>query len=176
MTTDEDEGIRPGFDSLGHAWRVFANTQEMIRYADQKVHVLIVLSTLFVTAFLANLAAITHTTGWVAAVVWLFAGATLLFLVFALGALFSRSDAKTGEAVPKLIYFGHVAAKAEASEYAQEFRELTSETALADVCYQIYEVSAIASKKFWYYQMSWIFLLIQAMSLLTLLVCVSADV
>ena len=43
------------FNSLDHAWQIYLNTQDIIKYADQKVHVLIVLGTIITGAVLTQM-------------------------------------------------------------------------------------------------------------------------
>lgn len=167
MDTPKDQ-IDPA--KLDHAWNIFKNTQDMIKYADQKVHVLIVLGTLFTSFVLANLDKILKSGEFEFGMLIIFTLSTIAFIFFALSAMFARSDTRTGNKIPKQIYFGHVASRKEPVEYFQEFQETEGISFLEDICYQIYEVSLIATKKFVNYRNCWISLLIQVISLLFIVI------
>jgi hypothetical protein len=143
------------FDPLDHAWRIHANAQDLIKYADQKVQVVLALGTLL-TGYVSSKADTVAALGAVGYVLLAaFAAAAAVFFGAALRALLARSDTKTGGTVPRLIYFGHIAQRREAAEYAAELRFLSPAAALDDVAYQIAELGNIAAKKFGNYRCAW---------------------
>jgi len=154
--------------ALNHAWQIYRNVQELIRYADQKVHVSLALSAVVTTFALANLPQ-AKDAGRVALTMLVLLGvAQAAFLAFALGALFARRDARTGGAVRRLVYFGHIVRFKEPAEYVREFRSVTPAEAVDDVAYQIYEVSCIAGKKFANYRRAWCALVVEIVLLVAL--------
>lgn len=158
------------FDRLDHAWRIYLNAQDMIKYADQKVHVLLALSTLISSFILANLNSIVKGGIFERSLLGVFVIAAAFFFVFALFALLARKDSRTGDTVPRLVFFRHIQEKKEAIEYVQSFNNISLSEALADLCYQIYEVSIIAEKKFKSYRFAWAALSLQALTFVVLIV------
>ena len=156
MTTAPRAQQSPGdFDHFDAAWRTYLNVQDMVKYADQKVQVLLLLSTIICAFVLTNLKDLAgHSTVARIGVV-LFLLATAAFFLLALVALVARRDTKTGTTVPRLIYFRHIAERTEAVEYCRAFRDANGAAFLDDVCYQISELGHIASAKFSYYRRAW---------------------
>ncbi len=154
MRTPMADASQP-FDPLDHAWRIHANAQDLIKYADQKVQVVLALGTLL-TGWVSGKAETVTALGAVGYVLLAaFAAAAAVFFGASLRALLARSDTKTGGTVPRLIYFGHIAQRREAAEYAAELRSLSPAAALDDVAYQIAELGNIAAKKFGNYRCAW---------------------
>ena len=90
------------------AWRIYLNLQNMIKMADQKVYMLLAFSGVMASIVLTKLG--TMNRDWIFYAVLLFyLLALIFFMVFALQALLARSSVKTGDSVPQLIYFGHIA-------------------------------------------------------------------
>lgn len=144
----------PGFTRLEHAWRIYVNAQEMIKYADQKVQVLIGLGTLVIGVVVARLQSLAAFTELGVLTLLGFGLCSVLFFVFALAALLARSDKSTPRDAPRLIYFGHIASRSTV-EYSAAFRDVSHPEALDDLCYQVVEVGTIAAKKFRYYRHAW---------------------
>lgn len=157
------------YDQFEHAWRIYLNMQDMIKYADQKVQVVIALATVMITFVLAKLEALQALDRTARISVMVFLTATVIFFACALLALLARSDTLTGDRVPKLIYFGHIAKRKEAVEYTHAFRLASPESALDDICYQIAELGSIASKKFTFYRYAWFALGAMLLSFLVLI-------
>jgi hypothetical protein len=144
------------FDSHDHAWRIYLNCQEMIKYADQKVQVTIALAALITSFALSKLDKFDAVGSFEQFIIGAFVIATATFFYFALAALLARSDTKTGDSVPKLIYFGHISKRADAEEYRRCFLETEPHRHLDDLLFQIAELGDIASKKFTNYRSSWV--------------------
>ncbi|RIK53974.1 hypothetical protein DCC62_32045 [candidate division KSB1 bacterium] len=114
--------LKKQFDRLDHAWRIYLNAQDMIKYADQKIHVLLALSTLISSFILANLNPIVKAGIFERSLLGVFVIATAFFFAFALFALLARKDSRTGDTVPRLVFFRHVQEKKEAIEYLNSFK------------------------------------------------------
>ena len=145
--------------SIDHAWRVFENAQAMVRLADQKLQVSLALGT-----GLTGLQAASLWDGC-SPFSWAFAGAVFWFFVFALTALLSRGPSQTPAETPKLLYFGHIASLKQ-EEFAQRFMAMDDSQRLQDLVAQVYEVSAIAKRKFVLYQLSWLGLVVALLATL----------
>lgn len=144
------------FDSHDHAWRIYLNCQEMIKYADQKVQVAIALAALITSFALGKLDKIDAAGSFEKFIVGAFVIATATFFYFALAALLARGDTKTDNSVPKLIYFGHISSRSSAEEYRRSFLETDPQRHLDDLLFQIVELGDIAGKKFSNYRSSWV--------------------
>lgn len=137
------------YSKIEYAWKIYSNTQEMIKLADQKVYVSATVSLLIVTAFFASdigKTAITLCIGRILALSFLVS--TAYFIYYALEALIPKpKSSHTKDNASKLIFFAHVIEKKEISDYVRSYSEVTSEEALKDLLCQIYEISFIAMEK-----------------------------
>ena len=140
---------------LEYGWRIYLNTQEMIKFADQKVNVLLVISGVMSSFVFNNIKNINEGDNWGYVLLFLFIISLIIFLIFGLLSIFSRKATKTGQRVPKLIYFGHIAQREEAIEYYESFKRVSSDDLFRDLCYQIYEVGVIAALKHSHYKGAW---------------------
>lgn len=165
---------------LDQAWRILNLNQELIRSADQKIYLLIVMSTLLVTYVSANLDKIMHLgmREKICLILFLIAGAA--FFYFALTTVLSRarrlpagrvleSDSTMhSKQIPNLIFFGDIVQRTRPDEYAASFHNADLHELLDDVCHQIHEVASIANNKFRAYRRAWVALLIEVSMFLVL--------
>jgi len=95
------------FNRMEFAWKIYLNTQEMIKLADQKVYVSAAVSLLIVTAFFtSDIGKTAITLGCIGKILALaFLGSTAYFIYYALKSLIPRPASHTKDDVPKLIFF-----------------------------------------------------------------------
>jgi hypothetical protein len=148
---------------LDQAWRILNLNQELIRSADQKIYLLIVMSTLLVTYVSTNLDKIMRQgmIEKVGLVLFLIAGAA--FFYFALSTLLARArkSSSASPQMPNLIFFGDIAQRSAPDDYAASFHRATLGEVLDDVCHQIHQVANIANNKYRAYRRAWLALLIE---------------
>ncbi len=182
---------------LDQAWRILNLNQDLIRSADQKIYLLIVMSTLLVTYVSANLDKIMHlgVREKVCLILFLIAGAG--FFYFALTTVLARARNIKNEAlkntqsdqndqrdqnvkpgnlhneaptahIPSLIFFGDIAQHLSAADYAAAFHHAGLPEVLDDVCHQIHQVAEIATTKYAAYRRAWLALVIEVSMFLVL--------
>lgn len=148
---------------LDQAWRILNLNQDLIRAADQKIYLLIVMSALLVTYVSTNLDKIIRQ--GVVEKVWvlLFLVAGAAFFYFALTTLLARGrkSAQGSEKIPHLVYFHDIAQRTRPGDYAASFHGADLHEVLDDVCHQIHQVATIASNKYRAYRRAWVALLIE---------------
>lgn len=154
---------------IEHAWKLFLNNQEMIRFSDSKLRFLAVISGVLTSFVLVNLTSLAGDFWYGIFSVIIFCLSFLLFVIFALLSSFPRFASKTGNKIPKLIYYKHISDRIEPNEYITDFLNTSDEDHLKDILYQVYEVSGIASKKFKHYHNAWYALGIQIITFSSLL-------
>ena len=140
------------FNKIEHAWHIYLNTQEIIKMADHKVHVLFILTIFVTTTVILKFDFILKQGVLYEILAVAFLIATTVFLTFALLALLSRYDIKSDTPGARLVFFRHIQQRGSAMEYARSFQDVTTEDALTDLCNQIYEVSVITQNKFKHYR------------------------
>ena len=181
---------------LDQAWRILNLNQDLIRSADQKIYLLIVMSTLLVTYVSANLDKIMHLGVREKSCLILFLIAGAGFFYFALTTLLARARninntvAKNRQsnlqgnlqsnpqenpqnhaqisAGSSLIFFGDIAHRHSAGDYAAAFHQADLHDVLDDVCHQIHQVAAIATTKYAAYRRAWLALVIEVSLFLVL--------
>ena len=164
MNSKDSQAAKNGeYSSLDHAWQIYHNTQNMIRYADQKVHVLIVLGIIITGAVITQLDHLPRDLATDRILMGSFFISTGFFLTSTMLALVSKFDVKSDSNVPKLVFFRHIQKRSQALEYSDAFKKTSAADVLKDLCYQIYEVSVISEKKFKYYRMACSFIIIHLM-------------
>jgi Family of unknown function (DUF5706) len=146
---------------LDQAWRILNLNQELIRSADQKSYLLIVMSTLLVTYISTNLSRLMGMGMPVKLSLVLFIFAAAMFYYFALSTLLARNRGKAALSgqIPNLVFFGDVAQRAHPADYAACFHRADLHEVLDDVCHQIHQVANIATRKYRAYRRAWIALL-----------------
>ena len=149
------------FNKLNHAWNIYLNTQEIIKYADQKVHVLLVFTTIVAGAIIIKFDSIVKQ-GLISELLAVaFLIVTGFFLMFALLALLARYETKSDMTGPRLVFFRHIQQHNNANGYSKSFDEVSQKEALDDLCNQIYEVSVITQSKFKNYRLACLALIVQ---------------
>ncbi len=147
---------------LDQAWKVLNLNQELIRAADQKVYLLIVMSTLLVTYVSTNLEKIMRQGMLERGILIVFLVAVAFFFYFALSTVVSRSRSKPqAEAARRVVFFGDIALHDSAGEYARAFRGTDPHDLLDDICCQIHSVGSIVGEKYRFYRRAWMSLLVE---------------
>ena len=148
---------------LDQAWRILNLNQDLIRAADQKIYLLIVMSALLVTYVSTNLDKIIRQGVVEKVSVMLFLVAGAAFFYFALTTLLARGrkSAQGSGKVPHLVYFHDIAQRTLPGDYAASFHRADLHEVLDDVCHQIHQVATIASNKYRAYRRAWVALLIE---------------
>lgn len=153
---------------LDQAWRVLNFNQELIRAADQKVYLLVCMSALMGTVLANNLHRVAAFSLAQNILLIVFIGAGAAFFAFTLVTLFARAGrARTGHSA-NLIYFGDIATRVTAQEYADDFRVADLQTVLDDLNRQTHSVASIATRKYQTYRYAWAALLLQVATFLVL--------
>jgi ABC-type multidrug transport system fused ATPase/permease subunit len=140
---------------IDHAWKLFNNNQDMIKFSDSKLRFLAVISGVLTSYILANFSTLFSLHWYGKLALLAFSVSFLFFVIFALLSSFPRFASKTGGQVPKLIYYKHISERVEANDFIHDFLSSSEEDQLKDILYQVYEISGIATKKFNYYNKSW---------------------
>jgi Family of unknown function (DUF5706) len=158
---------------LDQAWRILNLNQELIRSADQKSYLLIVMSTLLVTYISTNLPRLMGMGMPVKFSLVLFICSAAAFYYFALSTLFARNRGKAAPStqtaqIPNLVFFGDIAQRAQPAEYATCFHRADLHEVLDDVCHQIHQVANISTRKYRAYRRAWIALLTELCMFVTL--------
>ncbi len=146
---------------LDQAWRILNLNQELIRSADQKSYLLIVMSTLLVTYISTNLSRLMGLGMPVKLSLVMFIFAAAAFYYFALSTLLARNRGKAALSaqIPNLVFFGDIVQRSQPVEYAACFHRADLHELLDDVCHQIYLIAHIATRKYRAYRRAWIALL-----------------
>lgn len=159
---------------LDQAWRILNLNQELIRSADQKIYLLIVMSTILVTYVSSNFEKIKHLGVIQTACLILFLIAGGSFFYFALVTVLARTrkekyiSTEMPVTHPHFIFFSDIAKRRSPEEYLSDFRKANMDEILNDVCYQIHQVSRIARVKYSSYRHAWLALLIEVCMFLLL--------
>ncbi len=147
---------------LDQAWKVLNLNQELIRAADQKVYLLIVMSTLLVTYVSTNLEKIMRQGMLERCILILFLVAVAFFFYFALSTVISRSRNHTSATTsPRVVFFGDISGHPSPQGYADAFRGLDLHDLLDDICCQIHSVGSIVGEKYRFYRRAWMALLVE---------------
>jgi hypothetical protein len=130
------------------AFKMLDNVQSLIKFADSKINVLLIISGVSTTFILANFSDIFGLCLVSKIALALFCLSFLVFIYFAIFTVSPRSDKHTGKSVSKTIYFKHIAERVEVKDFIEDFNKLGEDTFLDDLLYQVFENSKIADKKF----------------------------
>jgi hypothetical protein len=151
------------------AFKVLDNVQNLIKFADTKINVLLVISGVTTTFVLTNFQGL-YSQGIIPKTcLGLFFIAFLVFVILSVLTISPRSDKHSRESLPKTIYFGHIAKRVEAKDFIDDYLKLDEKTFMNDLLYQIFENSKIADKKFEFYKKSLIALNFQILLFFVLL-------
>ena len=143
------------------AFKLLDNVQSLIKFADTKINVLLVISGVTTTFVLANFQLLFCSCLCSKFLLLLFFIAFFVFVILSLITISPRSDQHTGKSVQKIIYFEHVASRVEVKDFIEEYSKITEETFQSDLLYQVFENSKIADKKFKFYRRSLVAIQVQ---------------
>jgi len=143
------------------AFKLLDNVQNLIKFADTKINVLLVISGVTTTFVLTNFKGLYDLCLFSKIVLGLFFIAFLVFVVLSLLTISPRNAKHTGNSVAKTIYFEHVAERVEVKDFIDDYTKLNEIGFQSDLLYQIFENSKIADKKFKYYKKSLVALQVQ---------------
>ena len=146
---------------LDQAWRILNLNQDLIRSADQKIYLLIVMSTLLVSYVAANIDKINKLGPLQYGLMAVFILVTGAFYFFALSTLFPRKSPALAKENASLIFFGDIAMRTGAESYIQDIGTIPLERLFADVARQIYLVSQVATDKYMAYRRAWRAILVE---------------
>lgn len=136
------------------AFKLLDNVQNLIKFADTKINVLLVISGVTTTFILTNFQCLYELCLISKIGLGLFFFSFLVFIVLSVLTISPRADKHTGNSASKIIYFGHIAKRVEAKDFIDDYSKLNENSFQHDLLYQIYENSKIADKKFSFYKMS----------------------
>ncbi len=143
------------------AFKLLDNVQGLIKFADTKINVLLVISGVTTTFILTNFQNLCDLNSFSKIALGLFFLAFITFVTLSILTISPRADKHTGNSPAKVIYFKHVSARVEVKDFVEDFNKLTPESCITDILYQVYENSKIAEKKFAFYNKSLVVLQIQ---------------
>ncbi len=143
------------------AFKLLDNVQNLIKFADTKINVLLVISGVTTTFILTNFQNLCNLNCISKIILGLFFLAFIFFVILSLLTISPRSDKHSGNTASKTIYFKHISSRVEVKDFIDDYNKLTLETCLTDILYQVYENSKIADKKFIFYNRSLIALQFQ---------------
>lgn len=146
---------------LDQAWRVLNLNQDLIRAADQKIYLLIVMSTLLVSYVAANIDKISRIGPLQFGLLAVFILACGTFYFFALSTLFPRKNDFAADANVGMIFFGDIARRIKPEDYVAELSTITMARLFDDLARQIYLVSKVATNKYKAYSRAWQAILVE---------------
>ena len=146
---------------LDQAWRVLNLNQDLIRSADQKIYLLIVMSTLLVSYVATNIDKISRIGPLQFGLLAVFILATGTFYFFALSTLFPRKNDFAADANVGLIFFGDIARRITPDDYVEELSSITLARLFDDLARQIFLVSNVATNKYKAYSRAWQAILVE---------------
>jgi len=151
-----------------HLWNIFRNIQELIRFADQKIQVLFVISGLLSTIVFRQALDAIYISLFQKIFVCIYLCGFIVFVVMSLIALIARSKKVEDMGIVRHIYFGHVVKNKKPMDYINSVLNLDNSEIEKDLACQIYEISQIAKTKFKYYKYAWYVLIVQLFAFLCL--------
>lgn len=143
------------------AFKLLDNVQNLIKFADAKINVLLVISGVTTTFVLTNFQSLFVLSPFSKGCLGLFFLAFISFVILSLLTISPRSDGHSGNSPAKTIYFKHISRRIECKDFIDDYNKLTHESCLTDILYQVYENSKIADKKFIFYNRSLMALQVQ---------------
>lgn len=146
---------------LDQAWRILNLNQDLIRSADQKVYLLIVMSTLLVSYVAANIEKISRIGALQYGLLAVFILTSGAFYFFALSTLFPRKNHVAADENVGLIFFGDIARRLNAENYVEDIGNVPLLRLFDDLARQIYLVSQVATNKYKAYSRAWRAILIE---------------
>lgn len=152
------------------AFKMLDNVQNLIKFADSKINVLLIISGVSTTFILANFNDLFDLCLISKIALGFFFLSFLVFLFFSILTISPQTDKHTGKSASKTIYFKHIAERVEVKDFIEDFNRLGDDSFLDDLLYQVFENSKIADKKFTSYGYSLIAIRFQIVLFLILIV------
>ncbi len=146
---------------LDQAWRILNLNQDLIRSADQKIYLLIVMSTLLVSYVATNIEKIGRIGPLQYGLLAVFILVSGVFYFFALSTLFPRKSSAPARENGSMIFFGDIATRPGAEHYIQDIGGIPLEHLFEDLARQIYLVSRVATNKYVAYGRAWRAILVE---------------
>jgi hypothetical protein len=146
---------------MDQAWRILNLNQDLIRAADQKIYLLIVMSTLLVSYVAANIDKISRIGPLQFGLLAVFILACGTFYFFALSTLFPRKNDFAADENVGMIFFGDVARRMKPEDFVAELGGITLTRLFDDLARQIYLVSKVATSKYKAYSRAWQAILVE---------------
>ena len=152
------------------AFKLLDNVQNLIKFADTKINVLLIISGVTTTFILTNFQGLFDLCLVSKIILGLFFVSFLVFIVFSILTISPRNDNHTGNSVSKTIYFEHIASRVEVKDFISDYTKLDEPGFQSDLLYQVFENSKIADKKFKFYKKSLIALQVQLLFFFALVI------
>lgn len=146
---------------LDQAWRILNLNQDLIRAADQKVYLLVVMSTILVSYVAANIERISRIGPLQFGLLAVFILVSGAFYFFALSTLFPRKSQVTSVENVGLIFFADIARRTSAKDYVHDIGTIPIERLFDDLARQIFLVSQVATNKYMAYSRAWRAILVE---------------
>ncbi|MCY7387672.1 MAG: DUF5706 domain-containing protein [Burkholderiales bacterium] len=146
---------------LDQAWRILNLNQDLIRSADQKIYLLIVMSTLLVSYVAFNIEKISRIGPLQYGLLAVFILACGAFYFYALSTLFPRRNHITAPENVGLIFFGDIARRLRPEDYVEDINAIPLTRLFDDLSRQIYLVAQVATNKYKAYGRAWRAMLIE---------------
>lgn len=146
---------------LDQTWRILNLNQDLIRAADQKIYLLIVMSTLLVSYVASNIEKIGKIGPLQFGLLAVFILVAGVFYFFALSTLFPRKSQAPAKENVSLIFFGDIATRPTAEQYIQDIGSIPLDRLFDDLARQIYLVSQVATNKYMAYRRAWRAILVE---------------
>jgi hypothetical protein len=156
--------LRPASDltlRLDQTWRILNLNQDLIRAADQKIYLLIVMSTLLVSYVATNIEKIGKIGALQYGLLAVFILVSGTFYFFALSTLFPRKSKAPTKENASLIFFGDIATRPNAESYINDMGSIALQQLYDDLARQIYLVSQVATSKYLAYRRAWRAILVE---------------
>jgi hypothetical protein len=146
---------------LDQTWRILNLNQDLIRAADQKIYLLIVMSTLLVSYVASNIEKIGKIGPLQYGLLAVFILVAGVFYFFALSTLFPRKSQVPTKENASLIFFGDIATRPNAESYIYDIGGIPLDRLFEDLARQIYLVSQVATNKYMAYRRAWRAILVE---------------
>src|SRR5258706_12037477 len=114
------------------AFKLLDNVQNLIKFADSKINVLLVISGVTTTFILANFQNLFDLNLSSKITLGLFFLTFICFTILSLLTISPRTDKHTGNSPTKTIYFKHISNRVEVKDFIDDYNRLTSESCVTD--------------------------------------------
>jgi hypothetical protein len=128
-------------------FKLLENVHNLIKFADTKINVLLVISGVSTTFIFTNFQGLFDICLLSKIVLGLFFLSFIVFVILSLLTISPRSDKHTGNSVSKTIYFAHIAKRIEVKDFIDDYTKIDEKSFQSDLLYQVYENSKIRSEE-----------------------------